>query len=357
LKDLFKSISPQSSKPKVKVMKRVSFSVLIALLSLLLFMNCEKNTLGPIHYVKPEGRLVFTDGDNLYTVDPDGRNLSLLRSNVICGYLKWSPDGKYIACGGPGTGLEIISRSGETIIEFTEYTIGLYMHTTGFDWSADSQRLIFTVFQDYIGSNIYDYHLGETKPRKVLTTRMYIMFGDPALSTDGKTIAFVFHENGTHFGICLISENDSLAHLTVDGTSGFNERMDLDWLDNEHLVYKISKKGIFVVDTAGTNLQRVCGLSSDYYSYHLKLSADGQKAVLFDREHARSLDTQTWSGKSYDDIESLHDMAVSPDHSVYALACGEGLSLFWFDGVDPQCIFESKCVAVDWTKVEGGGVK
>jgi dipeptidyl aminopeptidase/acylaminoacyl peptidase len=121
------------------------------------------------------GRIVFSTGDGMASMNPDGSGqwgLRFTRSGQ--GTPAWAPDGSAIALSYPGLGLVLMDPDGTNIRPIISN-----LNAQNPSWSPDGKQL---AFDD--GTTIYTVNVDGTGLKRLLNG------SEPAWSPDGKTIAF-----------------------------------------------------------------------------------------------------------------------------------------------------------------------
>ena len=154
----------------------------------------------------------------------------------------WSPDGKEIAFGDPGSGVRVKPADGGS-----EGRLVLKMSTNVWPlgWSPDGKRMLLRI-QDASGGGVdlYDLPLeGEAPPRKLFATDPANLVNG-AISPDGKWLLYVSNETGREeiYVVPYPALGEKRQVSTSGGTSGV-------WLGNRSILYVQPSDGkLFAVD-------------------------------------------------------------------------------------------------------------
>ena len=154
----------------------------------------------------------------------------------------WSPDGKSIAYGDPGSGVRIKAADGSSE---SKLILPQKANIWPLSWSADGKRMLLRI-QDNKGGgvNLWDLPLeGEMKPRVLFPT-------DPdelengSISRDGKWLLYVSNETGRRE--VYVVPYPSLGEKRQVSTGGADSGI---WLGNEAILYEQPPDGrLFVVE-------------------------------------------------------------------------------------------------------------
>lgn len=178
----------------------------------------------------PDGRtLVFSQGltnAHIFTTQADGSHLTQLTfGNNNETYPVWSPDGKQIAfLAGPRgqTDLFIMDRNGTNLMQLTSDDL---TETTP-AWRPTGQQIAFSSMVD--GKSVIEIiNIDGTGRKKIMENAL-----DPAWSPDGNTIAFSSERDGDSEIYLMDAEGGNVRQLT------HNETLDIDpsWSPDGHFI-------------------------------------------------------------------------------------------------------------------------
>jgi Tol biopolymer transport system component len=179
------------------------------------------------------GKIAFGDGYNdvVYSVDPDGSDLTLLASG---GNPAWSPGGARIAFDRdvPGAGREIfvMNSDGSSQVRLTNNAFA----DDSPAWSPDGAKIVFVSARDG-NRELYVMNVDGSGQTRITTTAA--SEGSPALSPDGTTIAFT-RSAGTVTDLYLADANGG-GEMQLAASAG----APVDWApDGSKLVFSTAEQ-------------------------------------------------------------------------------------------------------------------
>ncbi|HKD19513.1 MAG TPA: protein kinase [Thermoanaerobaculia bacterium] len=185
------------------------------------------------HNVKPEVRVYDLERGvgTRFTFGDQGANFPI-----------WSPDGREIAYGDPGSGIRAKPADGGS-----EGKLVLKLNTNvwALGWSPDGKRMLLRI-QDATsgGVELADFPLeGDAKPRKLFATDPSVLV-DGAISPDGQWLLYVSNETGRQelYVVPYPGLGEKRQVSTAGGASGL-------WLGTRSIVYFQPSDGkMFAVD-------------------------------------------------------------------------------------------------------------
>ncbi|MBU0598578.1 PEGA domain-containing protein [Patescibacteria group bacterium] len=268
----------------------------------------------------PSHTFVYGHEQSLYTVQLDGIDPVVLAANIgtVSSAPVRSPDNQYVAVLTGDTHILVINSAGAIVKDI----IAAGSRAYDFRWSADSRYLAWGV---YI-KGIYLFDAQTQNVKLVYATSGYCYNHSPAFSPDGQWIAFAHHEWESRCWIYKVKIDGTGAKMISDrfGTL-YDEWIDLNWVDNDLLVYK-TRSGLYTLNPSQSSApQKVI----DDYLYRLAFSADGEHfAYCSDYNGADSLHigtTYNWtfsSGFAFDDIARI--ITWVPDQNAFLVYGYEG---------------------------------
>jgi len=225
-----------------KIIERKCSIPLIFSMVILLFANLSFNAFAQL--TEPIGKIAFTECNHdepiescidLWIVNPDGSNLKKLFDGVDrYGRVRFSPDGRYIAFKGRDGKHKIVDLEGNILHEFE----GGERSGKDFSWSPDGRSIIFGAYFD----GIYRYNLQGRRVEKVIDTWVYRTYDhNPVISPDLGKIVFTHHEWESLYWIYTADINGENIELITSGSgTGYDEHLNLNWLDNKHIIFNIT---------------------------------------------------------------------------------------------------------------------
>jgi Tol biopolymer transport system component len=157
----------------------------------------------------PGSRILFAEGQSLYSTSAEGRATRLLTSELNDGWPVWAPNGRAVAFvrGASSHGPEIVP--GEVWTMKTDGSVARRLGA-GYEpsWSPDSRRLVY-VRKLPGGPAII------VQERAGATGQIVARGSSPAWSPDGKSIAFL--QDRTHVGV--VFPDGSNGRVLVDGAN------------------------------------------------------------------------------------------------------------------------------------------
>jgi eukaryotic-like serine/threonine-protein kinase len=154
----------------------------------------------------------------------------------------WSPDGREVAYGDPGSGIRVKPADGGSE---GKLVLKLDTNVWALGWSPDGKRMLLRIQDPNGGSvDLNDFPLeGDAKPRKLFTTDPSELING-AISPDGKWLLYVSNETGRQelYVVPYPGLGEKRQVSTAGGTSG-------RWLGNRSVLYVQPADGkLFVVD-------------------------------------------------------------------------------------------------------------
>lgn len=266
------------------------------------------------------GALVYTDGDAIVIVDPNGTEHTVPSpADGAPWHIAWSPDGRHLAVAmfaDPRRSLWVMRSDGSGSIEIADAN---NVHRPS--WSSDGSQLTYSIERGgrtevhVVNADGSDDHvvLGQDAPGN------YAVFSS-TFSPDGTQILF---DAGTEDGYDIFlmgADGSGIRQLTHSGTDH-----NPSWSpDGTRIAFTrqeaASESDIFVMDTDGSNVQR--------------LTEDGPKFTNLDPQYSPDGTEITF--------EHAENGAVGPIIVMNA------------DGTDPQTLVEAQVLGFSWQPVAAG---
>jgi Tol biopolymer transport system component len=155
--------------------------------------------------------------NNLYITDSNGSNLKILKTNLYPLELKWSPDSRKISFISSYQSILMVidvNSKEETVLDAS---------AASYCWSPDSQRLIYIPFVEDNGIPFPDtrppreisiINIDGTNKKTFFSGYSYFEFAYPALSPDGKKIAFIAISNFVQNIFTISPDSSGLVNIT-----------------------------------------------------------------------------------------------------------------------------------------------
>lgn len=197
--------------------------------------------------LKNYGKIAFSqkknDGYDVWTTNSDSSNLEKIAENIAAERVRISPDGKYLTFKNKNNKHQITEMNGHIVYEFN----GGERSERDFTWAPDSKSVFFG---NYF-SGIYAFDLEKSERIMIIHSAQQTYDHGPSISPNLQEIAWVHHEFGALYWI--YSGNISTVGWAessplMNGESGFNEQLSLDWIDNEHIVFKVTESNVPFTD-------------------------------------------------------------------------------------------------------------
>jgi Tol biopolymer transport system component len=206
----------------------------------------------------PEGRIAFSRGYNIFTLDADGSDLTqMTRGEYYHENPTWSPDGSSIAYGSSGR-LEVVSSDGSNYRDGSSWQLLRVGDEYSPAWSPDGTKIAFLS-----GVGI-DYHteiwVAKADGSNGMTELSHMPgdVGGPAWSPDGTKIAFAYSS-----GIFVMDSDGSnvvqLTHSSGDGSPTWSP-------DGTKIAFASSRDDpnfdIYVMNSDGSAVRRLTSNSA-----------------------------------------------------------------------------------------------
>jgi len=250
-----------------------------------LFLPTCKQTTEP-EILDYHNKILFTSNrsgkNQLYMMNPDGTNIRQITSEPYKhSNGKWSPDAKKIVCNTEeksttaGIEMTVINSDGSNRI--------LLGWGTQMSWYPDGTKIIFSYWQG-AEVGIYNNKLFSMNPDGTDGTAISDKYvGNNTFSPDGSKIAFSFNQD-SQMGIVILDypEFDNPLYINK-GPSG---SYDPNWSsDGSKIVFskrEISSdpNSIYIMNSDGTNIQRILNNTSDVTYEFPCFSPDGTKIIF-----------------------------------------------------------------------------
>ena len=290
----------------------------------------------------------------LWTVNPDGSNLKKLFSGLYHDRVQFSPNGQYLALATKRElsmipGMAVLNRNGKIIRDFN--CLGICSEED-FIWLPDGKNIAFGFYCD--GINYFDLNKVDACGsilRQKLTEDVPLTYNhNPAVSPDGKTLAFVHHEWGKNASIWTVNlksienqpgysdkiyRNKRNGFEFIDGyKTSHDEDLSLSWLDNENLIFSFdSKKKIFLKNVE-TNQEKIIIPETKFTSF--KVSPDRNFLAVYDSQGVgqlsfvdiNDLGKTQFSWRSPNIGQGVTAFDWSPDSRYFAVAKNKEMKIY-----------------------------
>jgi TolB protein len=271
------------------------------------------------------GKLAFASNQQLFTIDPDGSNLTRVPT-ISCEGLEpdWAPDGHTIAfierCGPSGTfDLSAIGVDGSGLRSmFASNT-----DDAAIDWSPDGRHVLFI---SYLNGN-REIYLADAAFTAVINLTNNPAWDDwPAWSPDGRKIAFTSDRSGDFEIYSMNGDGSGVVNLTNhpahDGEGGQPEGGPSWSPDGRRIAFDSARAGalqVFTMDADGGNVSQ---LTDDGLNFEPAWSPDGHLiAFVSSRAGVRQLFLMAADGTNEAQLTTHFAFNERPDWQVLPRRC------------------------------------
>jgi hypothetical protein len=230
--------------------------------------------------------------ETLWIMNSDGTDLKKIYSKPQNDWSDWddienevsqdylggfSPDGTKLLFAGTNK-IEISDLEGKILHEFDVCSWGDYV-TNDFRWTPDGKSVLYGRVSRY---DLADESTHELNPINMPETDDH----NPVMSPNLEKIAFIHHENMYFYTIYTINSNGTGKDLIATGESGWNENLNLDWVDNTHLVWKNERKYLYTspvdieIDYCDIQTKQITKTNLDPSIYFSKIRLSPDKKTL-----------------------------------------------------------------------------
>lgn len=216
------------------------------------------------------------DDYNIYVINADASNERQISDGQHDYYPFWSPNGKHIAftsLSDSESALYVMNADGSDLRRLAQT-----LDIANAVWSPDSKQIIFcaeksptidhTISIEDRNRNIYSIDVDGVNLRRLTVNHGF--HGDPAISPNGKQIAFSSYEDGqdTSFSIYLMNSNGSNLHRL---TSNINDEEPKWSPDGKYIAFmtntSTSTRGdswkIYIIGADGSNQKYLADIADD----------------------------------------------------------------------------------------------
>ncbi|KPL19913.1 MAG: hypothetical protein AMJ92_00075 [candidate division Zixibacteria bacterium SM23_81] len=209
---------------------------------------------------------------DLWIVNPDGSELEKIFDGVVSTRVRFSPCGQFVAFKGQDGKHRIIDLEGNVLHEFT----GGSRSENDFSWSPDVSYMLFGVYFD----GIYKYNLGDSTKIRIVASSHRTYDHNPVVSPDSAKIVYTHHEYEHRYYIYTVDIDGGNKVLITNGSgTSYDEQLNLNWLDNDHFIFKIDPKNLIYYVNKGTH--EVIGINPGVSFSKMKLSHNKETLAIF----------------------------------------------------------------------------
>ena len=244
-----------------------------------------------------------------------GATLSLMRlddlqprqvaSDVASGWLRWSPDGQYLAYAAGG-GISVLNRDGSLKAVLNAHT------AWDFSWSNDGTRFVDGVYAD----GIYQYRATDDSYTLLRGSGGLVYDHNPIFSPGDTAIAFVHHEYETSVRIILMKPDGTGARAVSDTfyTRTRDVYIDLCWVSGTIIAFTaeaastLPNGGVFTLDMTTSEIRNVISTS---LANAFRVSPDRQRFLYGGTDGVYLGSTATWTATKIAPF-SVNDISWSP---------------------------------------------
>src|SRR5262245_46443200 len=193
--------------------------------------------------LSPDGNQVtFERNGDIFVKQVDSEALVQITSTALHEYgPAWSPDGRQIAFTREGQGIFVISPLGGADRKIADTQVPLLLKTIA--WTSDARSLVISEMTSPVCASLFVISV-DTGAKRRLTMPPEPSIGDgwPAVSPDGRTVAFARYSQDTSANLYVVPLSDGEPRqLMADKASIFG----IAWTSNADLVFSSDRGGSF----------------------------------------------------------------------------------------------------------------
>lgn len=215
--------------------------------------------------------IAYRDESAIMTVSLDCIDPKQIASDAYPRGLQWSPTGELLTYH-TNDAITILTKDG-TRLQSQAYSAGARF--TDYRWSHAGDKLVHGAYTD----GIYLYDRTRNAFQKIIQTNGYRYDHNPVFSPDDRRIAFVHHQFESHAWIMLAnSDGSNVESVSDEFRTSYDETLNLHWLSDHELVFKISSVGIHILDLNTRQMTLVLPFENEVIPVsRISISPDGNR--------------------------------------------------------------------------------
>jgi WD40 repeat protein len=240
-------------------------------------------------YNGPKTKIAFLEYNSkedtktdLWIINSDGSELKKIFDGAKGERIQFSPNGEYLAFIGSDKKHKITDLEGNLIAEFDNKE----RSEEDFTWTPDGNSILYGTYGYGGGTEgIYKYDLLTKSNQQLLKTIGFTYDHNPVMSPNLKKIIFTHTESESWYNLKVMNADGTNLELITEGISNeYDEQLELNWLDNENIIWKVysaNPEG-YTLHTCNLLTKEVKKINPNAgYGAHIELTNDKKTLVNY----------------------------------------------------------------------------